>query len=119
MPVRLVTLLALLALAGCGSAGAPVKADDRRAQITLDDYTIRPQDLTVKSGKLTVTVSNEGRLGHTFRIRGRNKNVLAFETLQPGETKSRTFRLGRGTYTMYCALANHEELGMYGTLVVG
>ena len=24
-----------------------------------------------------------------------------------------------GKYTMYCALANHEELGMYGTLTVG
>ena len=71
-------------------------------------------------GELTLTVTNRGRLGHTFRIRTRtDRNVLAFTTIEPGESKTRTFKLGRGTYTMYCVLANHEELGMYGTLVVG
>jgi plastocyanin len=24
----------------------------------------------------------------------------------------------KGTYRFFCALSNHEELGMYGTLVV-
>jgi uncharacterized cupredoxin-like copper-binding protein len=45
--------------------------------------------------------------------------VLAITTIEPGESKTRSFKLKRGTYTMYCVLANHEELGMYGTLVVG
>ena len=46
--------------------------------------------------------------------------MLAIQTLEPGETKTETRQAGRrGTYTMYCVLANHEELGMYGTLVVG
>jgi len=94
--------------------------DDEPDAVTLDDYLIRPQNISVPKGQeLAVKVSNRGRLGHTFRIRGRNKNVLAFTTLQPGETKSRKFKLAKGKYTMYCALANHEELGMYGTLVVG
>jgi plastocyanin len=66
-----------------------------------------------------VAVTNRGRLGHAFRIRGKNRNVLSITTIEPGETKSRSRRLARGTYTMYCVLANHEELGMYGTLVVG
>jgi|SRR6478609_8424 len=118
MPVRLVTLLALLALAGCGSAGAPVKAADRHAQITLDDYTIRPQDLSVQSGKLTLTVKNDGRLGHTFRIRGKTRAVFALTTIRPGESRTRSTKLAPGTYTMFCALANHEELGMTGKLHV-
>jgi plastocyanin len=74
----------------------------------------------VPSGNLTITVTNKGRLGHTLRIRTRtDRNVLAFTTLQPGESKTRSFKLSRGTYTMYCVLANHEELGMHGTLVAG
>jgi hypothetical protein len=78
-----------------------------------------PQQLSVPGGGgLTVTVRNQGRLGHTFRIRGREKNVLSFTTVRPGEQRSRSFNLGPGTYTMYCALANHEELGMYGKLTV-
>jgi plastocyanin len=65
-------------------------------------------------------VANRGRLGHTLRIRTRKtaKNVLSFTTIEPGESKTRRFRIGKGTYRVYCVLANHEELGMYGTLVV-
>jgi plastocyanin len=122
MPASTRSLVALfmcaLALAACGGSAAAVR-EPAKFSVTLDDYLIRPQKLRVPSGDLTVTVTNRGRLGHTFRIRGKSRNVLAFTTLQPGETKTRSFKLKRGTYTMYCVLANHEELGMYGTLVVG
>jgi len=124
MPVStrplIVLVLCALALAACGGAGAAVREPSRRFNVALDDYLIRPQKLAVPSGKLTITVTNRGRLGHTLRIRTKtDRNVLAFTTLEPGESKSRSFKLGPGTYTMYCVLANHEELGMYGTLVVG
>jgi plastocyanin len=124
MPASTPTLIALLLCAvlisACGSSDAAVRERSGRFSVTLDDYLIRPQTIQVpRGGKLTVTVTNRGRLGHTFRIRAKTRNVLAFTTLEPGETKSRSFRLGKGTYTMYCVLANHEELGMYGTLRVG
>ena len=121
MPRRIATtLLAVLALAGCGSAGAPVRASSPSFTITLDDYLIRPQELRVPEGsRLTVTVVNRGRYGHTFRIRATTRNVLAMTTIRPGERSTRDFRLAAGRYTMYCALANHEELGMRGTLTVG
>jgi plastocyanin len=120
MPLRFVTLVTLLAFAGCGSAGAPVRTSDTRFTITLDDYLLRPQELRVPKGKrLTVTVRNEGRLGHTFRIRSVNHVVLAETTIRPGESRTRSFKLAPGNYTMFCALANHEELGMYGKLTVG
>jgi len=44
--------------------------------------------------------------------------ILDFKFVRPGESKTREFSPGPGTYTMYCVLANHEELGMYGTLKV-
>jgi uncharacterized cupredoxin-like copper-binding protein len=121
MPLRLATLLALLALAGCGSAGAPVKTSATSFTVALDDYTIRPQELHVPKGKrLTVTVSNHGRLGHTFRIRrGATHVLLAITTIPPGRSKTATIELEPGRYTMFCALANHEELGMSGKLTVG
>jgi plastocyanin len=124
MPVRTLTPLVLalcaLALAACGGSGAAVRESSGHFEVTLDDYLIRPQNLRVPSGEETVTVTNRGRLGHTLRIRTRTgRNVLAFQTLQPGESKTRSFKISRGTYTMYCVLANHEELGMHGTLVVG
>ena len=124
MPTRtrtpIVVALCALLLAACGGSGPTVRERSGTFAVTLDDYLIRPQSIRVPSGReLTVTVTNRGRLGHTFRIRGGTRNVLAFTTLQPGESKTRSFRLKAGTYRMYCVLANHEELGMYGTLVVG
>ena len=111
--------LAVLAIPGCGSAGPPVR-EDTSFTVTLDDYLMRPQQVRVPKGRrLTVTVVNRGRLGHTFRIRSVSRNVLAMTTIQPGEQTSRETRLAAGHYTMYCVLANHEELGMHGTLTVG
>jgi plastocyanin len=116
----IVLVLCALALAACGGSGAAVREPSGTFNVTLDDYLIRPQSIHVPSGRLKLTVTNRGRLGHTLRIRTKtDRNVLAFTTIQPGESKTRSFKLSRGTYTMYCVLANHEELGMYGTLVVG
>ncbi len=124
MPARTPTLALLVAstlsLAACGGSQPPVRERTGTFDITLDDYLIRPQSIRVPArSRLTVRVTNRGRLGHTLRIKARERNVLALTTIEPGETRSRTFRLGRGSYRMYCALANHEELGMYGTLRVG
>ena len=111
--------VAALVVAGCGDAG-PLVRDDTSFTVALDDYLLRPQEVRVPKGRrLTVTVVNRGRLGHTFRIRSLNdRNVLAMTTIRPGEQASRGVRLAAGHYTMYCVLANHEELGMYGTLTV-
>ena len=124
MPVRTRTLTLLvastLAVASCGGSEKPVRERTGDFVVILDDYLIRPQSLQVPAGgRLTVRVTNRGRLGHTFRIRGGTRNVLAITTIEPGETKGRTFRLKAGGYTMYCVLANHEELGMHGKLKVG
>ena len=122
--IRKPTVIALcaLTLAACGDSGRPVRERSGDFSVTLDDYLIRPQQIRIPAAgrltRLTVTVTNRGRLGHTFRIRGPNHNVLALTTIEPSETVSRSFRLGKGSYRMYCALANHEELGMYGSLVL-
>jgi plastocyanin len=122
MPARTRPLLALalaaLTLAGCGGAAKTVREPGAAFTVTLDDYLIRPQRIRIAPGRLTVTVVNHGRLGHTFRIRAGVRNVLKITTIPPGKSTTRTFKLAKGTYTTYCALSNHEELGMYGTLVV-
>jgi plastocyanin len=121
MRVRTRTLaLALAAALATACGGPPTAKEPAHFTITLDDYLIRPQRVRVPKGEeLTVTVVNHGRLGHTFRIRSVNHNVMQLTTIPPGGTKTRSFKLAAGNYTMYCALSNHEELGMSGTLIVG
>ncbi len=116
----LALVILALALSGCGDAGAPARERDGAFTVTLDEYLIRPQEIRVPKGRqLSITAVNKGRLGHTLRIASINRNVLRIDTLKPGEQKTRSFRLAAGNYRMYCVLANHEELGMRGTLTVG
>jgi plastocyanin len=112
-------LATVLVTGGCG--GTPtVRERTGSFAVTLDEYLIRPQRVRVPKGEtLTVTVLNRGRLGHTFRVRSANHTVLKVTTIPPGGQGRRSFKLAAGRYTMFCALANHEELGMSGTLVVG
>ena len=119
-PTSLLPVVIAVAFAGCGSAGEPVRERGTTFTVTLDDYLIRPQALRVPGGKrLTIRVTNRGRQAHTLRIRGATKNILAFTAVRPGETRARQFSPSKGTYTMYCVLANHEELGLHGKLTVG
>ena len=111
-------LLVCLALAGCGSEPAFVRDKGHTFTITESEYYMRPQRLTVPGGQLTIHVINDGRLGHTFRIRSPNHDVMKLTTIKPGQSAHRTFHLAPGTYTMYDALSNQEELGLSGTLVV-
>ena len=40
-------------------------------------------------------------------------------TAQPGETVTTTFpQLEPGTYRLACTIANHDDLGQYGKLIV-
>ena len=45
-------------------------------------------------------------------------DLLSITTLHPGQRGSASATLERGTYKLYDAIANHEELGASGTLVV-
>ena len=115
----LLLILCLLA-AGCGAdEPAPVSAknDTRRHHgqglplPTADD----PRPAGPPAGRRS---TNRGRLAHTFRVERKDAIVAKISSLLPGDRDSTTFKVRKGEYRFFCALSNHEELGMYGTLVV-
>jgi plastocyanin len=111
-------LLAAALLAGCGGPEPAVEARDQRVEIVLDDFLIRPQNIRAQAGRLTFAVTNQGRLGHNFRLRDGAREVVEVTTLLPGESATRTATLRPGSYKMVCTVANHEQLRMTGRLVV-
>src|SRR3954452_14055509 len=117
MRARTLPILAVLALAGCGE-GPTTRVRAHAFNVTLDDYLIRPQNISAPGGGLRLTVVNHGRLGHTLRIRVNDKVVLAFMGIPTAQQRTRGVGLRKGTYRMFCAIGNHEELGMRGTLTV-
>jgi len=111
-------LIAAFAVTGCGAATPVARVDDGRVAVTLDEYLISPQDIDVPPGRVTVTVSNHGRLRHSFHLWGANGEPIAVKSLFGGDSATRTATLQRGEYRMVCTIMNHAELGMTGRLIV-
>jgi len=120
MPLARAAILVAVAalLSGCGDAVRTVRADGGRQAFTLDDFLIAPQKVRVAPGRVSFEAVNRGRTTHTLRVTNGTRDLLAITTLHPGERGRASAALPRGTYKLYCAIANHEELGMWGTLVV-
>ena len=118
--IAAVALVAALALptAGCADDSAPTRVNDGEATVTLDDFSITPQRLRARPGRVTFRAVNRGAIGHTLRVMRGDREVAAVKTLLPGASGSGAGTLERGTYDLVCVLGNHEELGMYGTLTV-
>ena len=114
----LVLALPAAALPACGDEPA-ARVRDGRVAVTLDDYRYRPQLIRAAPGRVRFDLVNRGRLAHTFRLeRGEDQIVAKVSSLLPRDRARKTVRVRKGTYRFFCALSNHEELGMYGTLVV-
>ncbi len=92
--------------------GAPAGA----VQVTLTEYAITPASITAPlNGKLTVT--NSGTMVHNFNVQGTSVHT---KDLQPGETATVDLKgLKAGSYTAFCAISGHQQLGMQATLVIG
>lgn len=112
-----VLALAVL-LSGCREAPEPVVARDGDLSIEMRDYRFEPEFIRSSSREVRIEVVNRGRLPHALRLRLRGKERLSISTVLPGRRGSATATLEPGSYRMVCPIGNHEELGMYGTLVV-
>ena len=115
----LVLALPAVALPACGGDEPEARARDGRVAFCIDYFRNPPQQIRAAPARLRLDFVNRGRLAHTFRLaRGEDRIVAKVSSLLPGDRASKTVRVRKGTYRFFCALSNHEELGMYGTLVV-
>jgi len=122
----LATLLATCALALGGCGGDDVFRTDRPIlRITLDEYRIVPQNIAVKPGRMKFVARNTGRLTHNLVVQipkgpdGKAVELGRMPTMQPGATgEPIKVDLRPGEYRLVCTIANHDDLGQYGTLEV-
>jgi plastocyanin len=113
-----VALVAALLVAGCRGDEPATAVHGGRLTVELDEFLIRPQEVTSRPGRLTLTVVDRGRLRHSFRLWGPGGEPVRVTTLFPGDEAVRTARLAPGRYRMLCTVSNHAELGMTGILTV-
>jgi uncharacterized cupredoxin-like copper-binding protein len=121
-----VTLAAIaLALAGCGD-GDTFRTARPQLDLVVDEYRIVPQDIVVKPGRMKFVVRNTGRLTHNLVVQippdkpdGKPVLVNRTTTMQPGQTAEPIkVTLQPGEYRLVCTIANHDDLGQFGTLTV-
>lgn len=121
------SLLAVLVVSGCGDHEQFRYALDSTVQVRLSEYKLTPRRIIVNAGRISLFAQNDGTLTHNLVVEERH-TVIGEQpvrygrtpTLHPGElgTEVKPFRLEPGTYRLLCTVGSHENLGMYGELVV-
>jgi len=116
-----------IVLGGCGEDKA-FETDRPILRLSLDEYRIIPQDIVARPGRIKIVVRNTGRLTHNLVIQVPPENVddkpvevpgARVKSMQPGEVAPPIkVTLAPGTYRMVCTIANHDDLGQYGKLVI-
>ena len=126
IPIVLIAILLVADVAACGDED-PVTVDGRTLRVRLDEYRIVPQNVRVKEGRLRIVATNVGRLTHNLKIVKQDEDDLeeapieidGTRTAQPNESAAVTIEhLPAGEYRMICTIANHDDLGQYGRLIV-
>lgn len=98
-----------------------VKAPGGRISVNLDDYRFSVERIRVRPGPFRMEVRNVGRVPHAVVLIREDSGGEAGRviTRKPGETGVLDIeKVNRGTYRFLCPLSHHEDLGMWGTLVV-
>ena len=116
-----------IVLGGCGGE-EPVETDRPILRLAVDEYRIVPQDVVARPGRIKIVVRNVGRLTHNLVIQRPPEDVddkpeevpgARVKSMQPGAVAPPIkVTLAPGEYRMVCTIANHDDLGQYGTLVV-
>lgn len=118
-------LLAALLLAGCGT-GQTRHLTGHRLALTLTEYRILPQTVSVPAGPLRITACNRGVLTHNVALQqgtldsDERTTLTDIPTLLPGRCGSvlMTTPLASGRYLLTSTVGNQAVLGMAATLIV-
>jgi plastocyanin len=96
---------------GGGGGAALALAADPGGDLAFDKTA-----LEATAGEVTIDLTNEASIPHNVAVEGNGVDEVS-ETITGSET-SLTLTLEAGEYTFYCAVGNHRDAGMEGTLTV-
>jgi uncharacterized cupredoxin-like copper-binding protein len=87
-------------------------------QVKASEYSFSLPSTTLRPGSYTFTMANDGHATHAMEIDGPGVADQKSSTVGPGGTSTLTVTLQPGSYTLYCPVGNHRQLGMQTTLTV-
>ncbi len=113
--VVMVGVLAFAVAVGVRPVRPAAGEGSAQARFAAKEFGYTPKALTVKDGRIQFVVTNSGTIEHSFVIDAlRVKSGL----IKPGQAVTLAATARKGTYTIYCDVPGHKEIGMTATLVV-
>jgi hypothetical protein len=90
-----------------------------RVQVVAQEFRYTLSRTKVRAGRVIVELVDNGQDTHDLDIRriGGTK-IIRFPSVQPGQVVDRELKLVPGRYRLWCAIADHRELGMHAVLRV-
>jgi plastocyanin len=91
-----------------------------RVSVKADEYYFVPSRPSVRTGEVTVELNNRGEDPHNLNLREEGDEGAPYELPETDSLQRNvaSFELTAGNYRLWCSLPEHEERGMYTTLVV-
>ena len=117
-------LACLPAIPAAGAAPRHAPRPPSRMLVYAQEWSLWPSRSAVPAGKVTVQLWNRGMDAHDLRIRrvnqtgamiGRTEGVAVTAS---GQLHQSTWRLGAGTYELYCSMPGHAARGMHARIRV-
>jgi hypothetical protein len=94
-------------------------------RLRLDEFRITPPRVQVNAGRLKIIAFNTGQLTHNVKVELEHRDASGqpvvlggTPTALPGGEVEAKMVLTPGHYRMVDSLANHVDLGQFGTLIV-
>lgn len=129
----------VVAAAGPAPAKIAAGAPNHQVKLGLNEFKINPFATQARAGTVRISAVNHGRKVHEvlvvrwtkrsgLPVRNRRIDEAALKRagavvgeisdIKAGRTGTKTFRLDKGTYAVFCNLPGHYGAGMRATLVV-
>jgi uncharacterized cupredoxin-like copper-binding protein len=110
----MLTAVAVFGVESEPAKSAQAKGAAKTVQVQESEFKILPASLSVAAGKVTFVVKNAGKIPHDLSLSASKKTPL----IKPGGTAQLVLTLAKGTYTLYCSVPGHRQLGMKTMLTV-
>lgn len=102
------------------AVNAKPQQEGKTMEVRATEFTFSPSTLYARPGEtISVVMTNDGNVPHDMDFE-LPKGEVEIEDVEPGDTGRITFQVPEqeGSYTFYCSIDNHREMGMEGRLVV-
>lgn len=90
-----------------------------RVQVVAQEFRYSLSRTKVQAGRVIIELVNHGQDTHDLDVqRIGGTHIFRFPSVQPGQVVDRELKLVPGRYQLWCAIADHRELGMHAVLRV-